>query len=135
MTYVIPAPFTCLPTGDLGEGLPLSNTSYKLSITQDRITEEFEVMVSNLSLEEIIALKLELATKTLGGKFFGFPIWHSMHNIVQDAVLKYAFSTARTQGEAMRFLGLQKSDLNKLKKKYKIESYFFEKEVDKKDIM
>ena len=30
-----------------------------------RITEEFEVMLNNLSLEEIIALKLELASKIL----------------------------------------------------------------------
>ena len=112
------------------------NYSIVRKLRKERKTNhEFEVMLNNISLEEIIALKLELATKTLGGKFFGFPIWHSMHNIVQDAVLKYAFSAARTQGEAMRFLGLQKSDLNKLKKKYKIESYFSEKEVDKKDIM
>ncbi len=91
-----------------------------------KITEEFEVMMNNLTLEELIAVKLELATKTVRGKLYGIPIWHSLNDIVKDAVLKYALSATRTQNEAARFLGLNASYLNNLIKKYGVSSFFEE---------
>jgi len=93
---------------------------------EQRSNDDFEVMLSQLTLEEVIGLKLELASKTIGGRLFGLPVWHSLHSIVQDAVLKYAFSASRTQAEAMRFLGLQKSDFRRLVKKHNIDNYFSE---------
>jgi|TARA_R100000008_G_scaffold65721_1_gene42685 hypothetical protein len=95
---------------------------------ENKSTEEFELMLNNLSLEDIIALKLELATKPFGGKCYGIPIWHSTREIVQDAMLKMALSTTRSKKEAARFLGLIPQDLRKLIKKYNTES-FFEEEV------
>ena len=65
---------------------------------EQRSNDEFEIMLSQLTLEEVIGLKLELASKTLDGKLFGLPVWASLHSIVQDAVLKYTFSASRTQG-------------------------------------
>ena len=94
---------------------------------EERSSDEFEVMLSQLTLEEVIGLKLELASKTLDGRLFGLPIWASLHSIVQDAVLKYTFSASRTQGEAMRFLGLKKVEMHKLLRKYNIDNYFLEK--------
>ena len=94
---------------------------------EERSNDEFEVMLSQLTLEEVIGLKLELASKTLDGRLFGLPIWASLHSIVQDAVLKYTFSASRTQGEAMRFLGLKKVEMHKLLRKYNIDNYFLEK--------
>ena len=94
---------------------------------EERSNDEFEIMLSQLTLEEVIGLKLELASKTLDGRLFGLPIWASLHGIVQDAVLKYTFSASRTQGEAMRFLGLKKVEMHKLLKKYNIDNYFLEK--------
>ena len=88
--------------------------------------EEFEIMLNNLSLEEIIALKLELSTKQLSSRMYSFPIWNNLLYIVQDAVIKYALSATRTQAEAMRFLGLKESHFHELKKKYKPEDYFNE---------
>ena len=98
---------------------------------EEKSSDEFEIMLNQLTLEEVIGLKLELATKTINGKLFGMPIWYSLHSIVQDAVLKYTFSASRTNGEAMRFLGLKKAEMRKLIKKYNIDNYFSEKEVDK----
>ena len=92
-------------------------------------------MLANLTLEEVIALKLELATKSISNRMYGFPIWHSLHNIVQDAVFKYAYSATRTKAEAMRFLGLQENWFHKLQKKYGIDDYFVEKTLDKKEKM
>ena len=95
---------------------------------EGKSSEEFEILFNNLSLEEVIGLKLELASKFgLRGKMYGLPIWYSLRTIVKDAVLKYTFSASRTQGEAMRFLGLKKVEMRKLLKKYNIDNYFLEK--------
>jgi DNA-binding NtrC family response regulator len=91
---------------------------------EEKITEGFEIMLNNLTLEEIIGLKLELASKPFGGKSYGLPIWSSMREIVQDAVLKYALSACKTKREAARFLGLRRQNFNNLIKKYNTESFF-----------
>ena len=92
------------------------------------ITEEFEVMLNSLSLEEVIALKLELSSKTIGGYLYGLPLWDALPLIIKDAVLKYGVSATRTQTEAARFLGLNKDRLFKLLKKFEIHSFFEEKD-------
>jgi hypothetical protein len=86
--------------------------------------EEFEIMIGALTLEEIIALKLELTSRFLSDRFYGFPIWHAINNIIKEAVLKYALSATRTQTEAMRFLGLKEESFHQLKKKYNVDDYF-----------
>ena len=96
------------------------------------ITEEFEVMLNSLSLEEVIALKLELSSKAIGGYLYGLPLWDALPLIIKDAVLKYALSAARTKMEAARFLGVSKEYFYRLLKKYDIDSFFEEKQLDKK---
>ena len=91
-----------------------------------RTNDEFEVMINSLTLEEVIALKLELSTRSLRGKFYGFPIWKSLPEITRDAVLKYALSATRSKKEAARFLGISVSEFQNAVKKYKTESYFIE---------
>jgi len=90
--------------------------------------EEFEMMLSSLTLEEVISLRLELASRSISNRMYGFPLWHSINDIIKDAVVKYAFSATRTQFEAMRFLGLKESSYHELKKKYDIENYFSNKQ-------
>ena len=101
------------------------NHSLSKKLKQDKkITEEFEVMMNNLSLEELIGLKLELAAKAAGGVLYGIPIWSAMPNITKDAILKYAYSATQSKMEAARFLGINKVRFNKLLKQYKTENYF-----------
>jgi hypothetical protein len=110
------------------------NKNYSMSKKlkkERRSNEEFEIMLSNLTLEEVIALKLELSTKPVSSRMYGFPIWSSMQNIVQDAVFKYAFSATRTQAEAMRFLGLKEQSFHILRKKFGIDDYFVDKDEEK----
>jgi len=107
------------------------NKNYSMSKKlrkERRSNEEFEIMLNTLTLEEVIALKLELATKPIANRMYGFPIWYSLHEIVQDAVFKYAFSATRTQAEAMRFLGLKENSFHLLRKKYGLDDYFLDKE-------
>lgn len=92
--------------------------------SENKIDEKFEIMLSSLTLEEIIGLRLELAAKAVNYKLYGANIWQSLPNIVQESVLKYAYSAARTKGEIASFLGINKSSLKKLLNKYDITNYF-----------
>ena len=102
---------------------------------ENKSSEEFEIIFNSLSLEEVIGLKLELASKSaFKGKLYGVPIWYSIPNIVRDAVLKYALSATKTKREAARFLGLNEFAMKRVIRKYKIDDYF-QKLVDKDDSM
>jgi hypothetical protein len=91
---------------------------------ENKITDEFEIMLASLTLEEIIGLKLELASRTVGGLLYGFPLWHALNNICKDAVLRYAISASRSHAEAARMLGIDKVQLKKLYKKFDMYNYF-----------
>ena len=92
--------------------------------SEKKITEEFEVMLCSLTLEDIIALRLELAAKSVNHKLYGFKLWQTLPKIARDAVLKYAYSAARTKGEMASFLGINKTSLKRLLKKYDVTNYF-----------
>ena len=96
---------------------------------EGKSTVEFEVMLNNLSVEDLIALKLELASKVAGSKLYGFKLWHSIPDLVRDAMLKYAMSATRTKNEAQRFLGIDSLNYKKMLKKYQTESFFEEYEL------
>ena len=49
--------------------------------SERKITEEFEVMLNNISLEETIALKLELASKLVKGKFVRWLIENNIESV------------------------------------------------------
>ena len=99
--------------------------------SENKIDEKFEVMLSTLTLEEIIGLRLELAAKAVNYKLYGVNIWQNLPNVIQEGVLKYAYSAGRTKGEIASFLGINKSALKSLLKKYNISNYFT-KETNKK---
>ena len=107
------------------------NTYYSLSkkLRQEKKSnDEFETMLANLTLEEVIGLKLELSGKPVNNRFYGFPLWFNLTDIVRDAIFKYTYSATRTQVEAMRFLGLRPDKFQELKKRYNPISYFEGKE-------
>ena len=89
-----------------------------------KTTDELEIMMNNLTLEEVIALKLELTSRSLSNRLYGFPIWKALADITKEAALKYAVSATRTTKEAMRLLGLKESSFHVLMKKYQVEDYF-----------
>ena len=112
------------------------NRDYSISnkLRKDgKSSEEFEIIFNNLSLEEVIGLKLELASKSaFKGKLYGLPLWYSVPSIVKDAILKYAVSATRSKREAARFLGLNELVLKNLIKKHRIDGYF-KKKLDKEE--
>ena len=85
--------------------------------SEGKIDEKFKVMLSCLTMEEVIGLRLELAAKAVNYKLYGLNMWSSLPDIVKESVLKYVYSAARTKGEMASFLGIDKSALKKRRNK------------------
>ena len=103
----------------------------KILKKENRSNDMFEMLLSALTLEEVISLKLELSARAVSHRLYGLPIWHSMNHIIKESVLKYAISATKTKGEAMRFLGLKPADFSRLMKKYDVDLFFTKKSLDK----
>jgi len=99
------------------------NISNKLR-TEKRSNDEFEIMLGSLTFEEMIGLRLEIAARAVDHKLYGFKLWYSVPNIAKEAVLLYTMGAARTKGEAAAFLGLKKTELRKILKKFDIKGFF-----------
>lgn len=91
---------------------------------EGRLDERLQIGINNLTLEELLAVKLELAAKASGGKIYGLPVWFSITDIVRDAVLKFALSATRTKMEAARFLGISLEVFNHYVKEFGTKGYF-----------
>ena len=71
------------------------NKYYSVSkklLRENKTSLEFENKLNSLTLEEIIALKLELSMKIAGTPIYGIPLWRSIRDICKDAMLKVALS-------------------------------------------
>jgi len=97
---------------------------------EGKTTEEFEMMLNSISLEELIGLKLELAANAVDNKLFGLALWQGMPFIVREAVFKYALSATRTKTECMNFLGLKRKNFFEISKNYEVENFFLNKEEE-----
>jgi hypothetical protein len=95
---------------------------------EKRSNDFFEVMIGNLTLEELIALKLELSYKNLNYLMYGFPLWRATPYIIKDAILKAAISMNKSKKGTIRFLGVNNKEFWQALKKYKIDDYFIKKE-------
>jgi len=88
------------------------------------VNDKLLVCINQLSIEDLIAIKLELSANNINNRLYGLPVWKNLTNLVKDAIFKYAYSATRTQMEAMRLLGLTANHFHKLKKRYDPISYF-----------
>jgi hypothetical protein len=78
----------------------------------------FELMISKLTLEEVIAVKMELAGQSLGGRIYNWPIWDSLTDVVRHAILMFTMSVTKSNREAAQFLGVTEIKLRRNKLKY-----------------
>ena len=103
----------------------IKNKSIASKLIDDGIaSEELLVLFNSISLEDIIALKLELSSKILKNRFYGFDIWRNSSYIVKDALLKFAISNTNYKKDAARFLNLDYASFSRLIKKFKVDKYF-----------
>ena len=103
------------------------NFSFSLSNKhkkESKSSDEIEFMVSRLSLEELIGLKLELSAKLLGGKLYGFNLWSAFPKIAKEGLFLYALSATSTIADAASLLGLGTNKFFIIKKYYERNKYF-----------
>ena len=106
----------------------LSTTINKSIITklkdQSKLNDSLLVLISNLTLEDLIAIKLELSCNLINNRLYGFDIWRKFNNITKEALLKFAISATHSKTDAARFLGLDMGNFSKIYKQYQIEEFF-----------
>jgi hypothetical protein len=93
---------------------------YRASGKIDEITEIF---IANMPLEDLIAIKLELTTRSLRAPLFGILSWGQINRIVRDAVVKTAISITQTPSEGAALLGMSLDNFTKVIKKFYIYRY------------
>jgi len=81
-------------------------------------------MLSVLTLEELIGLKLECSSRLSGGKLYGFNLWSNIVDITKEALYNAIISVSSTNREATRILGINEHTFKGLKKKYKIREEY-----------
>ena len=107
------------------KNLTTKNKSVILALkAQNLLNDSLLVCINNLTLEDLIAIKLELSARHLNNRPYGFDIWRKSGYIIKEALLKFAISTTNSKKDAARFLGLTYSDFKKAIKKYKVTNFF-----------
>jgi hypothetical protein len=86
---------------------------------ENLIDDRFLVRISNLPLEDIIAIKLESLSHKINGKMYGLNIARSIKKITIEALIKYAKSVCSSQQETALFLGIDTIHLNRLENSLK----------------
>jgi hypothetical protein len=94
-----------------------TNISDKLKL-EKKINEEFEVMLSGLTLEELIGLKIEVSARRLKGKLYGIDLYNAMAKIAKAAAFDYAYNFCRSDESAASLLGMNLHTFNLLRTKY-----------------
>ena len=95
----------------------LSNTLRK----EGKSSEAFEIMLSALTLEEVIGLKLECSMKLTDGKLYGFNLWSKIVDIAKEGLYNAVVSVTDTNAEIRRILGVNPSSWIDIKRKFGID--------------
>ena len=103
-----------------------SKSVIKYLKAQKLLTDQALVAINNLSLEDVIAVKLELSANHINNRLYGFDLWRQSGHIVKEALLKFAISTTNSKKDAARFLGLTYAEFRRVLKKYTVKEYFSE---------
>ena len=64
---------------------------------ENKLNNSLLVLINNLTLEDLIAIKLELACSHVNNRLYGLDIWHKLGYIIREATLKFAISTTQSK--------------------------------------
>ena len=99
----------------------IRNYNFKKELVKNnKIDNKFCDQLHSLTLEELITLKLQLATENLKGKFYGFPVIKFVNNIVKESLVRFAISSTDSYREAAKVLGLSHVELYTYIKKHNL---------------
>ena len=101
-------------------------TTNKSIILKLCLQDDLLVNINKLSLEDLIAVKLELSARNINNRLYGFDLWKQSNNIIKEALLKFAVSTTNSKKDAARFLGLTYLEFKRVMTTYKVKNYFSE---------
>jgi hypothetical protein len=93
---------------------------------EGKSSEEFEARLSTLTLEDVIALRLELAARLTKGKIHGLLCWKHLPDIIKDACIKAALSVSSTRKDAVKILGISERNFKRAVKKYESINFFLD---------
>ena len=109
------------------KNLTTKNKSVILALkAKNLLNDSLLVSINSLTLEDLIAIKLELSANHINNRPYGFDIWRKSGYIIKEALLKFALSTTNSKKDAARFLGLTYNDFKKAIRKYKVTTFFEE---------
>ncbi len=95
--------------------------------SSNKINKELEILISQLSLEDLISIKLELILKSLNGKLYGFPIWKNINHITKDALIKAAVKNTSSIKQAAALLNMRTTQIKQFILKYGLSDDFSKK--------
>jgi hypothetical protein len=90
-----------------------SNKNYNLKnklLRESKIDKSFLEKINFITLEDLITLKLLVATEGVKGKLYNFPFMKYANDICKEAVVRFALSQSRNTREASLILGMKKAD-------------------------
>jgi len=90
-------------------------------LREKKINSDFEVILNSLTLEQIIALKLELSNLYINNKLYNFPLYKSIKYIIRESLIIFALSSTRTIKDAASVLGMRERDVYSEIKKFEIK--------------
>ena len=82
--------------------------------------KDFEFVLNNLTLEEVVLAKLELSSRSVNEKLFGYPLYNNIQNIVKESLVKFALEFCDTKERACSMLGLSRAQFLKYIKKHNL---------------
>jgi hypothetical protein len=95
--------------------------SLKRSLRDSRKTnEEFETMLGQLTLDEVIGLRLELENDIYKDRLYGFKLYSGIREILNKSLIIFALDTKQTKLGASRLLGMNVNKLKILMYRYNI---------------
>jgi hypothetical protein len=96
----------------------------KILKTKSIINDHTLSQIASISLEDLIAIKLELSANHMNNRPYGFDMWRNSVYIIKEALLKFAISTTKSKKDAARFLGLTYVEFKRVLSTYKVKDYF-----------
>lgn len=85
---------------------------------EGRIDSHFLDKVSDLTIEELIAIKLEHSAKLMSGKLYNFPLWYTLPYMVRDALMNFVSRNCKTKMDMSNVLGVPYNDFIQMYRKY-----------------
>ena len=82
--------------------------------------KDFESILNRLTIEELIFAKLELSSKYLNNKLYGYPLFKNINQITKESLVRFSLRFCNSQRKAAALLGLSVSEMKSYIKKYNL---------------